>query len=445
VTSPRQAALAIWKAALAAADVDPLLRRALRVDGERLVAGPLSTDLGALGRILVLGCGKASAAMARSVEQILGDRVGGGFIVVKDGYRTPTTRVEIAEAGHPVPDARGQAAATRLLELAESAGPRDLVLFLVSGGGSALTPAPVPPITLEEKQAVTGRLLGAGATINELNAVRKHLSRFKGGQLARAAAPARVLTLALSDVIGDPLDVIASGPTAPDRSTFAEALAVLQRRCGLHAVPAAIRERLEAGARGAVPETPKPGDALFERVTNVVIGNNAVVVDAAAEKARALGYRPQLLTRSLQGEARMVARELLARARALAPPVCLIAGGETTVTLQGRGRGGRCQELALAAALELTPEDGMIVLAAGTDGTDGPTDAAGAVVDAETVARGERAGGRARGALADNDAYTFLSGAGDLVVSGPTNTNLLDLYIVVRGECRENGRSGLSQ
>jgi glycerate 2-kinase len=313
-----------------------------------------------------------------------------------------------------------------------AAGADDLVLFLVSGGGSALTPAPAPPVTLAEKQETTRLLLGAGATINELNAVRKHLSLLKGGQLARAAAPAPVVSLILSDVVGDPLDVIASGPTAPDRSTFAEALAVLERKGVAARAPAAVRERLGAGAAGRLQETPKPGDRLFERVRNLVIGNNALVVDAAAAEARRLGYRAELLTRSLQGEARDVARDLVARARALPPRTCLIAGGETTVTVRGGGRGGRCQEFALAAALELRRNDGLVVLAAGTDGTDGPTDAAGATADAGTVARGERGGRAARAALDDNDAFTFLSAAGDLVVSGPTNTNLLDVYLLLQ-------------
>ena len=370
--------------------------------------------------------------MALAVESVLEDRITDGLVVVKDGYTAPTRRIRLPEAGHPVPDARGEAAALEMVERVKDAGPDELVLFLVSGGGSALTPAPAPPVTLAEKQETTRLLLGAGATINELNAVRKHLSLLKGGQFARAAAPATVVSLILSDVVGDPLDVIASGPTAPDRSTFAEALAVLERKGVVARVPAAVRERLGAGAAGRIEETPKPGDRLFERVSNHVIGNNALVVDAAAAEARRLGYRAELLTRSLQGEARDVARQLVARARALPPGTCLIAGGETTVTVRGRGRGGRCQELALAAAIDLRPEDALLVLAAGTDGTDGPTDAAGAIVDEATVARGERAGRSARAALDDNDAYTFLSAAGDLVQSGPTNTNLLDLYLVLK-------------
>jgi hydroxypyruvate reductase len=262
--------------------------------------------------------------------------------------------------------------------------------------------------------------------------VRKHLSRFKGGLLARAAAPATVLTLALSDVIGDPLDVIASGPTAPDPTTYADALAVLDRRGVLEGAPRAIVERLRAGAGGALAETPKPGDPVFARVTNLVIGNNALVADAAAAEAERRGYRPHVLTRALQGEARDAARDLVARARALPAPAALIAGGETTVTVRGRGRGGRCQEFALAAALALEAGESLVVLAAGTDGTDGPTDAAGGVVDAATLARGRAAGADAARALADNDAHAFLSAAGACIVSGPTNTNLLDLYLILR-------------
>jgi glycerate 2-kinase len=429
---PREAAAAIWRAALAAGDVAPLIRRHLRVDGRILKAGPLHLDLDRVRRILVLGVGKAGAAMAASAETVLGGRVSGGFVVVKDGYRVATARVEVVEAGHPVPDARGVAASARVLELATSATADDLVLFLVSGGGSALTPAPAPPVTLEEKQALTRLLLAAGATINELNAARKHLSRFKGGLLARAAAPATVLTLALSDVIGDPLDVIASGPTAPDPTTYADALAVLDRRGVLEGAPRAIVERLRAGAGGALAETPKPGDPVFARVTNLVIGNNALVADAAAAEAERRGYRPHVLTRALQGEARDTARDLVARARALPAPAALIAGGETTVTVRGRGRGGRCQEFALAAALALEAGESLVVLAAGTDGTDGPTDAAGGVVDAATLARGRAAGADAARALADNDAHAFLSAAGACIVSGPTNTNLLDLYLILR-------------
>ena len=415
--TPRDVARAILQAALEAGDVVPLVRSHLPIRR---------------GRVLVLGCGKASGAMAAAAEEVLGDRVAGGFVVVKDGCAVPLGRIELAEAGHPVPDQRGLHASARLLELAHGAGEDDLVLFLVSGGGSALTPAPAPPITLAEKQEVTRLLLASGAAIGELNAVRKHLSRFKGGQLARAAWPATVVTLALSDVIGDPLDVIASGPTAPDPTTFADAADVLARRGVEGRVPASIRDRLQAGLRGDLEETPKAGDRVFGRVTNVVVGNNRLITDAAVAAATRLGYRPYFQTRELEGEARDVARDLVARARRLEPPACLVAGGETTVTVRGRGTGGRCQEFALAAALELQPKDGITVLAAGTDGSDGPTDAAGAIVDAATLGRAARAGVDARAALEDNDAHRCLRSSGDLLVTGPTRTNLLDLYVLLR-------------
>ncbi|MGH7331342.1 MAG: glycerate kinase type-2 family protein [Candidatus Rokuibacteriota bacterium] len=433
---PRVAAEAIWQAALAAGEVAPLLRLSLERRGDVLRMGDRAVDLSRIKRVLVLGCGKAGAAMARAVEDILGDRVSAGFVVVKDGHLAPTRVVVLAEAGHPVPDGRGVQAASRLLELACGASADDLVIFLVSGGGSALTPAPAAAVTLAEKQAVTRSLLTAGATIVELNAVRKHLSRFKGGQLARAAAPALVVTLVLSDVIGDRLDVIASGPTAPDPTTFEGALDVLRARGLLTDAPTSVRRRLHAGARGEILETPKPGDPIFERATHVVIGNNQLVVDAAVERARALGYSPELLTRELQGEARQVAKALIERARELQPPACLIAAGEATVTVRGRGRGGRCQELALAAALAIEGDDSLTILAAGTDGTDGPTDAAGALVDGSTVARARHAGFDVRAALDDNDAYGVLRAAGDLIVTGPTNTNLLDLYLVVHRAAR---------
>ena len=295
--SLRAAAREIFDAALRAADA-----RALTTSALDAVEPPAS------GRLVVLGAGKASAAMAAAVEERLGGRIAEGLIVVKDGHLAPTRQIELVEAGHPVPDERGLVAARRLRVLAERAGPDDLVLFLVSGGGSALTPAPAPPVTLAEKQALTRLLLAAGATINQLNAVRKHCSLLKGGQLARAAAPARVHALLLSDVIGDPIDVIASGPTAPDPSTFADALAILDR-FGLRArAPDSVRMRLEAGARGEVTETPKPDDRLFGRIVNTVIGNNEIVVATAASRARALGFAPHVLTRALAGEARAVGR-----------------------------------------------------------------------------------------------------------------------------------------
>jgi hydroxypyruvate reductase len=298
----------------------------------------------------------------------------------------------------------------------------------------------VPPITLADKQVMTRLLLGAGATINQLNAVRKHCSLLKGGQLARAAAPARVEALLLSDVVGDPLDVIASGPTTPDVSTFAEALAILDRFDLRHRAPHAIVERLEQGARGELPETPKPGDPLFARVRNTVIGNNALVVDAAAARARELGLAPHVLTRAFEGEARDAAGRFVEMARAIqagrgpvASPACVIAGGETTVTIRGTGNGGRCQEFALAAALGMEGLRDVVILAVGTDGSDGPTEAAGAIVDGESAARARALGLDPAIRLAENDSGPVLARTGDRVMTGPTNTNLLDLYLLLVG------------
>lgn len=394
----------------------------------------------ARGRVLVVGAGKASGAMAAAVEVAWGERIADGVVAVKDGYTAPTRRVRLLEAGHPVPDARGAAAAQEIRALAESAGAEDTVVVLVSGGGSALTPAPVPPITLGDKQAMTRLLLAAGATINQLNTVRKHCSLLKGGQLARAAAPARVEALLLSDVVGDPVDVIASGPTTADVSTFAEALSVLERFGIRERVPRAIVERLERGERGGLPETPKPGDPLFARVRNTVIGNNALVVDAAALRARELGFAPHVLTRAFEGEARDAALRFVEMARSIragrgpvGPPACIIAGGETTVTIRGEGVGGRCQEFALAAALGMEGLRDIVILAAGTDGSDGPAEAAGAIVDGESAARARAQGLDPQARLAENDSNPVLARTGDLMSTGPTNTNLLDLYLVLVG------------
>lgn len=437
----RPAGLGIFRAALDAGDVTGLLPAAVRLEGSRLVVGDRSFDLDRVRRLLVVGAGKASGAMAQALERLLGERISDGLVVVKEGALRPTARIRQVEASHPIPDERGLEAARGILELARSAGVDDLVVCLISGGGSALTPLPVPGVSLEEKRRVTRLLLEAGATINELNAVRKHLSAIKGGQLARAAAPAPVVALLLSDVIGDPLDVIASGPTAPDDSTYAGALEILGRFGLLESVPASVRRHLEAGARGEIPETPKVGDPLFDRVVNVLIGNNALVAERAVEEARRQGFTPLLLSRGLQGEAREVARalasiakEVRASGRPIPPPACLILAGETTVTVRGDGRGGRCQEFCLAAALELQGLPGILVLAAGTDGTDGPTDAAGALANGETVSRARALGLDPRAALRRNDSYTFFQALGDLIVTGATRTNLMDLYLLIISE-----------
>lgn len=431
----RETARRVFRAAVASASPREAVLRHLRFDEDTLVAGRHRYSPASMRRVWLLGAGKASAAMAQGVERVLGKRITGGVITVKDGHGARLRRVSIVEAGHPVPDARGLAGAERIAEFADRAEEGDLVIAVISGGASALLVRPAEGITLAEKQETTRLLLASGASIHEINTVRKHLSALKGGQLARRASPARVLALLLSDVIGDDLDVIGSGPAAPDSSSFGDALRALDTFHLRKRVPAAVRRRLEAGARSEIPETPKPGDPLFKRVRNLIVGSNALAVGEAARMAKSLGFRPMVLTTSLDGEAREQARMLVAMAREsrktgrpAKPPLCLLAGGETVVTLRGNGKGGRNQEFALAAALAAQGMDGVAILAGGTDGTDGPTDAAGAIVTGHTVARGEALGLPAKSFLASNDSYSYFERTGELLRTGPTGTNVMDLY-----------------
>jgi hydroxypyruvate reductase len=446
----RDDARAIFDAAVAAVRPDAAVRRHLARDGRRLLVGADAravVDLDEVRRVLVVGAGKASALMAAEVEALLGDRVTDGVVTVKYGHGAPLARVRVVEAGHPVPDAAGEAGARGALALLEGASRDDLVVSVVSGGGSALWPAPVEGITLAEKQALTGLLLRCGATIHEINTVRKHLSRIKGGGLARAARGARVVNLMLSDVLGDDLSVIASGPAVPDPSTYADAWRILARY-GLEGdLPPAVRARLEAGRRGEAPETPKPGDRAFARVTNVVVASNRQAVLAAADEAARRGYRPLVLSTFVDGETRdvarvhaAVAREIEAHGAPVPPPACVVSGGETTVTVRGDGQGGRNQEFALAAGLALAGyPDGAptlartTVLSGGTDGTDGPTDAAGALADLALMRDAAARGLDAAAHLARNDSYRFFAPVGGLVVTGPTRTNVMDVRVVLVG------------
>jgi len=433
-------ATAIFMAGVDAVDPGKAVRAALRLRGGAVLAGARRLPLSPAGRVWVVGAGKAAAPMARAVEQVFGARVAGGLVVTKYGHAGPLRSVELRESGHPVPDAAGVAASRELAGLLGRVKAEDLVVCVISGGGSALLPSPAEGISLDEKQEVTRLLLGSGAAIAEVNCVRKHLSVLKGGGLARLSRPAGLLTLVLSDVVGDPLDVIASGPTVPDPTTFADALGILARYGIAGKVPASIRSRLEAGARGQLPETPKPGDPAFGRAVNLLVGSNAQAVAASASEARRRGYRTLVLSTTMTGESREVAsvhaalaRELAASGHPVRRPACLLSGGETTVTLTGNGKGGRNQEFALAAALGIEGLEGIAVLAAGTDGTDGPTDAAGAFVDGTTVARARAAGPDPRAALDGHDAYPFFAALGDLVVTGPTRTNVMDLNLVLAG------------
>jgi hydroxypyruvate reductase len=375
--------------------------------------------------------------MARALREILGDRISEGIIVVPDGLKQPLGPIRTIESGHPIPDERGVAGALQMLSLLESnAQPDVLALCLISGGGSALLPCPANGITLLDKQQTTRLLLKCGASIFELNTVRKHLSKIKGGQLARAASPARIVSLILSDVVGDPLDIIASGLTAPDSSTFSDAIQILKKYEIWEKTPDSVRELLGRGIMGEQKETPKADDDCFRTVSNVLIGNNRKALEAASRRADSLGFHPLILSASLTGEAReigavfaSVAKEIECSGNPIGPPACLLAGGETTVTVRGRGKGGRNQEAALAAAITIAGAKNIVVAAVGTDGADGPTDAAGAIVDTTSSERAVKAGLDPAEYLKHNDSYNLHQTTGDLFITGPTGTNVMDILI----------------
>jgi hydroxypyruvate reductase len=440
----RAAAAAILEAGLRAADPRLAIRRSLRRSSDGLVIA--GERLAPKGRLVLLAVGKAAAAMAAEAESILGSRLHAGLVVTSAATEpaparpAKSPRFDILTAGHPVPDARGLRAAASAERLLRDLGEHDLLLLLLSGGASALLPAPAQGLRLEDKARATSLLMRAGANIHELNTVRKHLSRLKGGGLARQAAPARVRALVLSDVVGDDLSTIASGPAAPDPTTFTDALRVLRLRGLLERVPKAVRAHLEAGEQGRLADTPKPGDPIFRRVRAHVVGGNRRSLEAAAGEARRHGYRTLVLTSRLEGEAREAARALVSilrecveSGRPVAPPVCLLAGGETTVTVRGQGHGGRNQEMAVAAALPLDafPVEALFASLA-TDGIDGRSDAAGGTANRGTVRRAESLGlARPEVFLAESDSRAFLGPLGDLIVTGPTGTNVMDVTLLL--------------
>jgi glycerate 2-kinase len=440
-TKLRRDALSILRAALTAASAGNAVRRHLSIDADRLTAGKVRLPLKNFDRVFLIGAGKAAVQMAAVVKKIVGPRLVHGVVVTKHGHTASRIHgVQIFEAGHPIPDAAGVQASRSIQELLSELNARDLVLVVISGGASALLSAPEEPITLQAKQKTTDLLLRAGADIFDLNKVRKHLSTLKGGQLAALAYPATVVSLLLSDVVGDPPEVIGSGPTVPDPSTFADALGVLKKFNLLRRVPPVVRARLEQGMRGEIPETPKPEDPLFKNVHNVVIGSNRLALEAAAGRAQALGYRPLILSSTMEGEAREVARvhaqimrEVIASRHPTPAPACILSGGETTVTVRGRGKGGRNQEFALSAAIAIAGLTNGLVLSAGTDGTDGPTDAAGALATGDTLDRAKRLGLNAAEHLLQNDSYSFFAALGDLIKTGPTGTNVMDVHLLLAG------------
>ncbi|MCX5723317.1 MAG: glycerate kinase [Nitrospirae bacterium] len=422
---------------LDAVDARAAVDRAMSRDGAELMIGRRRYDLTRYEHVVVVGAGKAAAPMAGSVERCLGYWLDSGFVVVKRGHGLPTKRIVVAEAGHPVPDRSGQQAAAKLCAMASALGRRDLLIVLLSGGASSLLPAPVAGITLADKQRTTEKLLRCGASIGEINTVRKHLSRIKGGRLAELTK-ATVVTLILSDVLGDDLSAIASGPTVPDPTTYRDAVAMLKRYRIWQAVPQRVRQHLDRGCRGLASDTPKPGSSLFRRVHHHLVGNNAMAVKAVSRAAREAGLRTLVQEPALVGEAcdagkrfGAMAKTILRNGAPLQRPCCIVAGGETTVTVTGKGAGGRAQEFAAAAALEIAGLARVWVVAIGTDGTDGPTDAAGAIVDGETLARAQRLNVDLKGALKRHNIYPALKKLGQLIVTGPTGTNVNDLYLLL--------------
>ncbi len=414
------------------------IKKYCRLDGGILYVDGNSYDLDLFTRIIVLGAGKAGATMALAIEEILGDRLSEGIITVKYDHLERLQKIIIYEAGHPVPDENGHLAAQAIYQLASSADVKTLVICLISGGGSALLPLPVPGVSLLDKQKTTRALLACGATIHEVNAVRKHLSVIKGGGLARAVYPATLITLILSDVVGDDLDSIASGPGVPDRKTFVDCRAIIQKYGIEKKIPASVLHHIESGVAGRVPETPKAGQDFFTRTRNIIVGNNFSALLKAKDKAIELGYNTLLLSSQMEGETRHVAalhmsiaREIGRHDQPMVKPACLLSGGETTVTIKGSGKGGRNQEFALAAALDIRDMENVVILSAGTDGSDGPTDAAGAVADNLSLQRAAKHQLDPLKYLENNDSYNFFDILGDLYKPGPTNTNVMDIRIIL--------------
>ncbi|RBI59271.1 glycerate kinase [halophilic archaeon] len=441
-SSPSAVARSCIDAGIEAAHPATVVGDSVALTGDELTVDGTVYDLSSYEDVVVLGGGNAAGTVAAALESILGERLTDGVVVTD--VPEPTTTIDVVDGSHPVPDERGLAGAERILDRAGEATADTLVLGVVTGGGSALLPAPAGDVTLDDLQTVTDDLLGSGATIHEINAVRKHLSAIKGGRLAAAAAPATVVGLVFSDVVGDDLDVVASGPLVPDASTFADALDVVDRYDV--ALPPRVEHHLERGVDGDVAETPAPGADAFATVDVHVLANGLTALTAAGDAAADRGYTPLVLSSRVRGEAREaakthvgIAEEVRATGHPIAPPAVVLSGGETTVTLSDdAGAGGPNQEFALSAAIELDA-DGVVVGSVDTDGIDGASDAAGAIVDGETT---ERTSMDARAALAANEASPFLEAAGALVETGPTGTNVNDLRVLVVADAEEGGESG---
>jgi len=437
----RKDAVDIFKASLKAVDPAQAVKKHLLRKDDRLVVGNREYSLAEFDCIYVVGAGKAGASMALALEEILGDKIQSGIVNVKYGHgEKDIKKVKINEAGHPIPDESGIRGTKEIIELLEKAGERDLVICLISGGGSALLPYPVEEISLGEKQETTRLLLSCGADIREINAIRGHISKVKGGKLAKIAYPAAIISLILSDVIGDNISAIASGPTAPDTSTFKDCFNILGKYDLIEGVPQSVLGFIKKGLRGEVEETTKKEDPVFKKVHNIIIGSNILALNAAAKRASELGYNSLILSSFIEGETREVAKvhaaiakEIRSSGNPVAPPACVASGGETTVAIKGDGLGGRNQEFVLACAIEINGMERTVILSGGTDGTDGPTDAAGAICDGSTIERSLKLGMNAGEYLGRNDSYHFFKKLGDLIVTGPTRTNVMDVRLILVG------------
>jgi hydroxypyruvate reductase len=434
----RKDAFTIFKEGVKAVNPVNAVKSYLSLQDSKLTVADRTYDLAGYDNIYLIGTGKASAAMAQPIEKILGDRLKTGIVNVKYGHTVPLETVHVNEAGHPVPDEAGLNGAKQIVQFLSQTGEKDLVFFLISGGGSALMPFPAEGVTLEDKQKMTKILLEVGAAIHEINALRKHISQVKGGRLAELTHPSTLISLILSDVIGDDLDCIASGPTVSDESTFGDCLKILEKYDIMDKTPPSILGLIEKGDRGEIKETPKSGDAVFHRTQNVIVGSNVIAIEAAKQKAGELGYNSLILSTFIHGEAKEVAkvhasiaREIISTNNPVPRPACVISGGETTVVIRGHGLGGRNQEFVLAAAIEIAGLENVVVLSGGTDGEDGPTDAAGAVSDGKTVRRAVESGLDAEHYLCENNSYNFFKPLNDLIFTGPTFTNVMDLRLVM--------------
>jgi glycerate 2-kinase len=447
LTKSRADLLKIAKSAIASVKPRDAILKQVLLQSNLLSIGEKEIDLSAYKRIFVIGAGKAAAGMGAGLEKILRGMIYDGVIATGKGMRAILRHIESMEAAHPIPDLSSLKAAEAALEMAGSLNADDLAICLLSGGASAMWTKPAGFLSLDDKIRTTRSLINCGADIAEINMVRKHLSTIKGGWLARAISPARTITLAISDVIGDDPSIIGSGPTVPDRTTYRDALSVIEKYDLAAEIPDPVLKHLNSGLKGEIAETPKPGDPDLPSNDFFIVASNQLALDAAEKAARKLGYNTHICPVAVSGEARdaggalaLMAAQVLERKEPLPPPAVIICGGETTVTLRGKGKGGRNQELGLAAAIEIAGQNGITLASIGTDGIDGPTDAAGAIVDGTTIERGRRLGLSASDHLLENDSYTYFQKLGDLIQTGPTGTNVMDLQIAIIGDQKKEDR-----